>query len=486
MKIRNLIVLFLALGFAKPSSASCTIDEFNGNTTVCINPSTYQTVWLHVTMFPAGQCVGTFSVSMQYRDGGGSWIGFVPNVSLFSDVGLPNQSSFNDVAKTTQLAGTARDYRAIVTYNPSGPVGACQTQANEVCTTSVLSINVKANAVADFKINGNTTSPTTAMQVYGNGCSGQAFTFNNLAAGGLTGAQHKLYWKEANSSGTVIGSTFGNTTWTTGSYGAGSIDMKTYSGGHLGSVGALGKYWLIYFEVGNECVASNIKTALVYVNSAPSAPAGAFVVNIGNGGTPCASSSQASPCIVCAGYTPTFTVTSTTGTITSYTKKVDRWTGSTWVNEYTSATLIPPGGGLTSMGAVFMAPASFSPNSTDVYRFTLTITNQCGTSSPLLHYFKANLACRLGSSLTNSANDKLKITPNPSNGLFTITTEDAEDKISSVKVIDLTGKTVLLIENMIDAIGTAQIDGTSFNNGIYIVETVTASGTYKTQLSVQK
>src|SRR5690606_5973127 len=77
--------------------------------------------------------------------------------------------------------------------------------------------------------------------------------------------------------------------------------------------------------------------------------------------------------------------------------------------------------------------------------------------------------CSLVLSNSNFETNKLNIYPNPSNGIFTINSEEVLD----IKVYDLIGK--LIYSNKVNS-GINQIDISNYSNGIYLLQYSTTSG----------
>ena len=83
-----------------------------------------------------------------------------------------------------------------------------------------------------------------------------------------------------------------------------------------------------------------------------------------------------------------------------------------------------------------------------------------------------------------SANPKISIYPNPTNGIFNI---DLKNEVKNIKVITILGKVIYNENISASAIGTTKsIDLTDFANGIYFVNVSNAFGTSNYKLILNK
>jgi Secretion system C-terminal sorting domain len=79
----------------------------------------------------------------------------------------------------------------------------------------------------------------------------------------------------------------------------------------------------------------------------------------------------------------------------------------------------------------------------------------------------------------------ISITPNPSSGFFKLNINNADEKITSIAIYDLTGKIYKLIDKVENTKGLL-INGNELKNGMYMVEAYGKTKTWKSKIVIQR
>lgn len=102
--------------------------------------------------------------------------------------------------------------------------------------------------------------------------------------------------------------------------------------------------------------------------------------------------------------------------------------------------------------------------SAGTYSVSLTVTNDCGSAT-----FGPSPVNVINAGIEENVNASVLLFPNPTNGQFTITMNNFSSSETTIQVIDVAGKTVL-VKNIAAGINQVSLDATSFAAGIYSVK----------------
>lgn len=101
--------------------------------------------------------------------------------------------------------------------------------------------------------------------------------------------------------------------------------------------------------------------------------------------------------------------------------------------------------------------------SAGTYSVSLTVTNECGTST-----FGPTSISVVNAGIDENQGMSVSLFPNPTNGLFTVLVS-GNGETTTISVIDMTGKTVM-IKNMSAGTNQVTLDATGFAAGVYSVK----------------
>ena len=462
---------------------SCNLNSFFGPP-FCANVNTgYYNLNLQLSIFP-NSCVGSFGITLQRKlpsEPESAWSGFTPNVQLFPIV--TNGSSYNHVAITTQLQNTTFQYRCITSFNPSAPVGTCASAPITICTTSVLTVSTLAPAKISYKINDLAVNTSTAVRACDNG----PINMTSITATG-NATSYTYRFGSSKNGGAIVWNA-----WTSGMPPI-SMDIKPKLVANHGA--ALTGDYNIYMEVNNQCgsvyqywgklqvISGNLSLTLKACTD----------INCLSGGTVISSTTScASPLSTFCNFNPTLSASSSNISLLggTWSCKLEEYpitcTGlpvlvftkpSSNLNTISDLSNIP----LNSYASIYggkLFPYLTTNSASKIWKFTLTVTNNCGTVSFSCFLRNINTGCKTGTITENEIKEEFTTIenlkdgwdffPNPANKEVTVLYDVTSETPQTIKVYDLTGK---LQEVQIKevSINESKIDISSLSKGIYIIE----------------
>jgi hypothetical protein len=276
--------------------------------------------------------------------------------------------------------------------------------------------------------------------------------------------------------------------------------MKTFNNTifALGSSGAVGKYYLITWEVKNDCSGtSSMQKGLVHINSAPSNPSGVLKFN---GGYAWQSNQSVSHSISSPNtggcYSSSFNLTSTTGTMFLYKVDIDQvdcTTGSyiQTIVHPSSYSLISgdfyTGIGINSAPGVsgYFGANNGSASLNNCYKMTVYYGNQCDIPSEWTYFKIDNTAHKtdettgISENITTAGALVIHIAPNPAQNQLNLMIENQDEQEMGIKLYDITGRLVKTVTNgqpLISGENYMQIDISDLISGIYFVHLTSSNG----------
>jgi hypothetical protein len=447
--------------------------------------------WINTTTCSPSTATVSGSASLSFLTSDG---GYDPCANSSVTVQLQRLTSFVWNTVTTQTVNTgfgSGNYSFSISSSgqyrivgiPNG--GSCGSAFSTFIKNPVL-VTINFAPSASFKIDGITVNNSAYTNVFN--CASSNIQMTNILVSGSTSSTANFNWR-------IVLSKVGGTPASVSTAWSSTTLPANYDIKNLLIIpnwsDVVGEY-TVELWVRNSCNTSGFAyNGKIRVSETPRIPHGGYQINTGSGGS-CSITSSSSPCTICMSSIPTFSITSSTGIITSYVKELEKRVGSTWVSQNAPQSILVPFGGLSSLNGILAAPNTYVYNATDDYRLKVTLVNTCGSSPAYLHYFKVNGACKVaggGSSSTVSSVgvDELSIFPNPSSDVLNVQSNSDEAYLKRVMISDMTGKE-LIVKTIEESTQTLKLEMSlkDLAKGIYVIEVESSNGITKSKIIVER
>jgi hypothetical protein len=139
------------------------------------------------------------------------------------------------------------------------------------------------------------------------------------------------------------------------------------------------------------------------------------------------------------------------------------------------------GGGATLVSNSNNATINFANVITSMVQVKVHVVNSCGQFADQTMWVQISQRCRgdhngndgreFSNGRISSVENAIGISPNPTTGLFTIQLESDQTTIANITLMDMVGKTQLIIKKqLVEGNNNLDIDAMNLANGTYIVK----------------